>query len=207
MLGSLSLAFTVDGVNNVCFGLNRRLVECYCLEKIYIKLRRWGPSFFSALFKTDTAGGGTLQLGNCGDGLKRKMHGLLPGYDRCPFVCDARMRQVGRVLRLRWRRIKCFSSGGAGERKKRFDHTPIGIKMEARIERLDLSGTLMGKKLAYCRNRFLKRRSWLWELYDLSNMYWRVRHPDGDWEELRLIVIKSNKERNWRLQLELDFQD
>ena len=33
------------------------------------------------------------------------------------------------------------------------------------------------KELASFRNRFLKRRSWLWEVCDFSNTYWSSRAP------------------------------
>ena len=34
----------------------------------------------------------------------------------------------------------------------------------------------------------------LGEVYDFSDPYWRVRYPDGDWEELNRQEINQRKE-------------
>ena len=39
-----------------------------------------------------------------------------------------------------------------------------------------------------------RRKVFLGEVYDSSDPYWRVRYPDGDWEELNLHEIKRGKE-------------
>ena len=50
------------------------------------------------------------------------------------------------------------------------------------------------KGLVPFRNRVLRRRIWLWEVYDFSNTYSRLRHPNGDWEELNRQELKREKE-------------
>ena len=51
-----------------------------------------------------------------------------------------------------------------------------------------------------------RRMVFLREVYDFSDPYWRVRYPDGDWEEMNRQQIKRG--RSWRqLQFEPGVRD
>ena len=39
-----------------------------------------------------------------------------------------------------------------------------------------------------------RRKAFMGEVYVFGDPYWRVRYPDGDWEELNLHEIKRGKE-------------
>ena len=63
-----------------------------------------------------------LQHRTTGVGRRRKMHGLIPNYDR-----DARLASTLTCAGLE----KCCRGGGAGERKETLRPHPIRIKMGA----------------------------------------------------------------------------
>ena len=86
-----------DGVNIYGFGMNRRLVECCFWEN---EMRRSGSSFFSPPSKIDTTDGGALQHRTNGVGRRRKVHGLLPNYDRDAGLAST-IRRAGEVLQWR----------------------------------------------------------------------------------------------------------
>ena len=54
-------------------------------------------------------------------------------------------------------------------------------KLLTRRSRHTRRETKVRKELADVRGR---RKVFLGEVYDFSDRYWRVRYPDGDWEEL-----------------------
>ena len=64
----------------------------------------------------------------------------------------------------------------AASRKEVLKAYPIGTKV--RREFADIRG---------------RRRVSVGELYDSSNPYWRVKYPDGDWEDLNGQEIKQGK--------------
>ena len=39
-----------------------------------------------------------------------------------------------------------------------------------------------------------RRKVFLREVYDFSDLYWRVRYPEGDWHELNRHEIKPGNE-------------
>ena len=52
-------------------------------------------------------------------------------------------------------------------------------------------GTKVRREFADIRGR---RKVFVGEVYDFSNPYWRVRYPDGDWEELNRHEVNQGKE-------------
>ena len=52
-------------------------------------------------------------------------------------------------------------------------------------------GTKVRREFADIRG---KRRVFVGKVYDFSDPYWRVRYPDGDWEELNRLEVERGKE-------------
>ena len=57
--------------------------------------------------------------------------------------------------------------------------------------RVHLRETKVRRELTDIRGR---RKVFLVEVHDFSDLHWRVRYPDGDWQELNSQELKPGKE-------------